>query len=85
MCVLNVRGDYAGLTHHVWHTNCYPIIMPVCSVAGKGERMHLVRVEWQPMGNTWGKEEQLGQRMEERARIHLMSVRISFLILTYLM
>lgn len=44
MCVLNVRGDYVGLTLYVWHTNCYPIILPVSSVAGKGGRMHLVRV-----------------------------------------
>lgn len=72
-----------GLTLHVWHTNCYLIILPVCSVAGKGERMHLGRVEWQLMGNTWGKDQQLGQRTEERVRIHLMSVRITFLILAF--
>lgn len=44
---------------------------------------YLVRVEWQPMGDTWGKDQQLGQRVEERVRIHLMSVSISFLILAF--
>lgn len=30
-----------GLTHCVWHTNSNRITLPVCSAAGKGERMHL--------------------------------------------
>lgn len=29
MCVLNVKGDYVGLTLCVWHTNSNHITLPV--------------------------------------------------------
>lgn len=35
MCVLNVKGDYVGLTLCVWHTDFNHVTSPFFNVAGK--------------------------------------------------